>query len=85
LLSELRQQLFRRGLYANSLDELTRTIDDPLSAVAYGWIAARLLMWPSSVDGIVRGTVANYALTAEAAQRIRDIPLEKLEACLGTS
>ncbi len=83
LLSELQQQFFRRGLYENSRDELTRPIDDPLSAVAYAWIATRLLMRPSSVDGMVRRTVANYALTAEAAQRIREIPLEKLKACLG--
>jgi hypothetical protein len=33
---------------------------------------------------MVRRTVANYALTAEAAQRIREIPTQKLEACLGT-
>jgi hypothetical protein len=82
LFSELLQQVLRRGSYENSLDELTRPKDDPLSALAYGWVAARLLTWPSSADGLVRSTVANYALTAEAAQRIRDIPHERLEACL---
>jgi hypothetical protein len=84
LLSELRQQVLRRGFYENSRDELTRPVVDPLSAIAYGWIATRLLMRPASIEGMVRRTVANYALTAEAAQRIREIPLEKLEACLGT-
>jgi hypothetical protein len=82
LLSELRQQFLRRGLYENSRDELTRPKNDPLSAVAFGWIAARLLMRPGSVLGMVRRTVANYALTAEAAQRIRELPLEKLTASL---
>jgi hypothetical protein len=82
LLSELRQQILRRGLYKNSRDELTRPKDDLLSAVAFSWIAARLLIRPSSVRSMVRRTVANYALTAEAAQRIRELPLEKLEACL---
>jgi hypothetical protein len=83
LLSELRQQFLRRGLYENSRDELTRPKNDPLSAVAFGWIAARLLVRPGSVHGMVRRTVANYALTAEAAQRIRELPLEKLTASLG--
>ncbi|HEY3392551.1 MAG TPA: hypothetical protein VGK58_07580 [Lacipirellulaceae bacterium] len=83
LLSELRQQFLRRGLYENSRDELTRPKNDPLSAVAFGWIAARLLMRPGSVHGMVRRTVANYALTAEAAQRIRELPLEKLSGSLG--
>jgi hypothetical protein len=84
LVSDLRQQFLRKGLYENSRDELTRPKDDPLSAVAFAWIAARLLMKPSSVHGMVRRTVANYALTAEAAQRIRDLPLEKLSASLGS-
>jgi hypothetical protein len=83
LLSELRKQIFRRGLYENSRDELTRPKDDPLSALAFGWITARLLMRPASVHGMVRRTVANYALTAEAAQRIRELPLETLTASLG--
>jgi hypothetical protein len=83
LFSELWRQLLRRGLYENSRDELTRPIDDPLSGVAFGWIAARLLLKPSSVHGLVRQTVANYALTAEAAQRIRDLSLETLTASLG--
>ena len=71
-----------KGLYHESLDELTRPRQDPLSAVAFGWIAARLLIRPASVHAMVRRTVANYALTAKAAQRIREIPQEKLLACL---
>jgi hypothetical protein len=82
LLAEMRDQFGGRGLYENSRDELTRPKDDLLSAVAFAWIAARLLVGPSAVHNMVRRTVANYALTAEATQRIRDIPLEKLTACL---
>jgi predicted ATP-grasp superfamily ATP-dependent carboligase len=79
---ELRKQRRGQGLYEGSRDELTRPNQDALSALAFGWIAARLLIRPASAHGLVRRTVANYALTAEAAQRIREIPLEKLLACL---
>jgi len=82
LWEELWRQRRGAGLYENSLDELTRPKEDPLSAVAFAWIAGRLLVRPASVQAMVRSTVANYALTAEAAQRIGEMPLEQLTACL---
>jgi hypothetical protein len=82
LISEMGRQLRGTGLYENSLEEMTRPAADWLSVIPYAWIAGQLLVSPARAAKLVRGTVENYALTAEAAQRIRDIPLADLSACL---
>ena len=82
LLGEMLKQQHRTDIYADSQEELTRVGDDWLSALPYFWVATRLLMQPAAAQKMVRSTVANYALTATAAQRIRDLPLDTLLACL---
>jgi hypothetical protein len=82
LWNELQLQRHRRGIYEDSLDELTRPAEDWLSVVPFQWIGGRLLLNPGAAQRVVRSTVANYALNTEAAQRIRDMPQEKLAACL---
>ncbi len=69
-------------MYEQSREEMTRPGPDWWSAVPYAWIAARLLARPAAANEMVRNTVSNYALSIEAAERIRDLPLEQLNACL---
>lgn len=87
--AELWRELQRRrrgvGIYENSRDELTRPSEDPLSLVPFAWITTRLLIHPASADRVVRGTVAGYALNAEAADRIRGIPQATLASCLNAN
>jgi hypothetical protein len=82
LLDEIEQQLRGKGIYENSREEMTREAEDPLSLIPYLWIAGQLLLSPARAEKIVRATVENYALTAEAAQRIRDMPLVDLVTSL---
>jgi hypothetical protein len=82
LLDEIEQQIRGKGIYENSREEMTREAEDPLSLIPYLWIAGQLLFSPAHAEKIVRATVENYALTAEAAQRIRDMPLSELVASL---
>ena len=46
------------------------------------WVASRLLAWPAAAHQMVHDTVKNYALSVDAATRIREMPQEKLIACL---
>ncbi len=78
---EMLKQQHGADIYENSQDELTRVGDDWLSALPYFWVATRLLAQPAAAQKMVRSTVANYALTATAAQRIRELPSEQLVAC----
>jgi hypothetical protein len=55
-------QLFRRGRYAGSTEELTPSDDGLLSRVPYGGLLLQLLLQPSTADAISRNTVAAYAL-----------------------
>jgi predicted ATP-grasp superfamily ATP-dependent carboligase len=82
LLGEISQQIRGTGLYKDSFEEMTRPKQDVLSLLPYAWVAGQLLASPARAAAIVRNTVDNYALTAEAAQRIREMPLADLVACL---
>ena len=85
LLREVGSQLSGTGIYKNSEEELTRIHEDRWSAFPYVWVALRLLARPAAARKIVGGTVANYALTADGAERIRRMELADLEASLGLS
>ncbi len=62
----------KRGLYHASQDELTRPGEDWPSAIPLATVMLRLLLAPSSAARMVRGTVANYGLTAAGAEKIRE-------------
>ena len=81
LFAEIGRQMRREGLYGRSHDELTRPVEDWLSVLPYVWVAGRLLIRPASAQDMVHRTVQNYALSADAANRIREIPQEQLAAC----
>jgi predicted ATP-grasp superfamily ATP-dependent carboligase len=78
---EMRRQFRSQGLYQTSHEELTRPKVDWLSALPYVWVAGRLLARPASAQKMVHRTVKNYALSADAARLIRDLPQEQLVAC----
>jgi predicted ATP-grasp superfamily ATP-dependent carboligase len=82
LWAEMKQQRRREGLYGRSNDELTRPGDDWKSALPYYWVAGRLLVRPAAAQEMVHRTVKNYALSADAARRIRELPQEALVKCL---
>ncbi len=82
LWQDIGRQRRREGLYATSNEELTRPGVDRLSRLPYIWVAGRLLGSPAAARRMVHDTVKNYALSAEAAQRIRSIPQEELAASL---
>jgi hypothetical protein len=77
----MRRQFRSQGLYQTSHEELTRPKVDWLSALPYVWVAGRLLARPASAQKMVHRTVKNYALSADAARLIRDLPQEQLVAC----
>jgi hypothetical protein len=83
LFNEVKAQRKRIGIYDGSEEELTRIREDRWSAIPYGWVAARLLARPAAAQKMVSKTVSNYALTAEAADRIRSISTEELIGALG--
>jgi hypothetical protein len=82
LLAEMWRQWRHRGIYKNSQEEMTRLRDDWLSLVPFAWVAARLLARPAASAKIVQRTVDNYALSPLAADRISQMPLQQLTACL---
>ena len=79
LLREWRDMLFRRGLYEDSTDELTRPRDDLPSVLPLIWISLQLLIWPRIARRIVRKTVENYSLPESATERIKAISLEEFD------
>jgi predicted ATP-grasp superfamily ATP-dependent carboligase len=82
LLREMWSQWRGTGLYENSREEMTRPAQDLPSVLPYIWVAGQLLASPARAAKIVRGTVDNYALTAEAARHIGEIPVAVLIASL---
>jgi len=82
LCAEIWRQWRRRGMYEHSREEMTRPGPDWWSMLPYAWVATRLLVRPGAAFGMVRETASNYALSIAAAQRICNVPLEQLNACL---
>jgi hypothetical protein len=68
---ELAAATRRRGLYANSEEELTPARGDPVAASATVGLGAALLVWPELWRTLSSGAVSTYALTPEAWQAIR--------------
>lgn len=83
LLKEWRDILGRRGIYADSTDDLTRPRDDFLSLLPLWWISLQLLVWPGIARRIVAKTVENYSLPEEATERIKAIPTNAFDDLFG--
>jgi hypothetical protein len=61
----------RRGLYADSAEELTPARGDPIAGAATVGLGSALLVWPGLWRTLSSGAVSAYALTPEAWQAIR--------------
>jgi len=82
LLRELIRKVFRRGMYHNSTDELTRPGDDLWSVLPAIWICIQLLVLPSRSKAIVQQTIDNYSLPESAVEKLRQLPVEHLQQAL---
>lgn len=76
LLREIVQFRFRRGMYADSQDELTRIGDDYLSVIPMWGVALQLLFSPALSKKIVADTVDNYALPKSATEKMALLEVE---------
>jgi hypothetical protein len=73
LLAELYRAMRKRGIYAESQDELTRLADDPESLIPFLFLVTELLASPQAAISRITRTVANYALSEQAARKIQHL------------
>ncbi|MCS7238210.1 MAG: hypothetical protein NZ899_08075 [Thermoguttaceae bacterium] len=71
--AELFRWLFGLGTYAGGEDEITRMKEDWLSLAPALAMSLQLLLWPKSAQWVVSRTVANYALSTETIDKIRQM------------
>ena len=64
-----------QGFFENSEDTITRPAEDFGSRIPSAAVTALLFMRPSASHWLIRRTLANFTLSAEGAQRIREMPL----------
>lgn len=62
LTSEMLDAVLRRGLYADSGEQLTPALRDPPSLAPAAFVAARLLVSPRRAANIAEQAVANYSI-----------------------
>ena len=72
LAREIWDSCWKAGFYQRSEDTVTRVGDDWLSLFPRLGISLLLLLRPAAANGVVRGTIAKYALPEETARRIRE-------------
>ncbi|WP_442482047.1 hypothetical protein [Aeoliella sp. SH292] len=76
LLREIVKFRLRRGMYADSQDELTRVRDDYLSGIPLWFIAAQLLVSPRISHKIVASTVDNYSMPKSSLEAMDNLDIE---------
>ena len=62
LLGDMRDAIVRRGLYADSTEQLTPVLRDPPSLAPAAFVAARLLASPRQAAGIAGQAVISYSI-----------------------
>lgn len=70
VIAQLAAALARRGPYRGSREVLTPLRSDPVSAVALGFVLARLLVRPAAASRIASHAVAAYSLSPETVAAI---------------
>ena len=70
IVAELARAVLRRGLYAESREELLPARIDYKSLFPLLYVLTRLLVNPKSATMLSAGSVASYSLSAEAARQI---------------
>ena len=79
LLSEAIKMLTGRGQYRDSVPEITRPKQDPLSLIPAIATFAQLLLYPGLGRVIVNGTVDNYSLPQSGVEMIHALSDEQLD------
>jgi predicted ATP-grasp superfamily ATP-dependent carboligase len=74
LLAELGRACLGLRLYADSQEELTRPVEDPLSLAPAAFLCLRLFLNPAAAGALIGRAVDNYALSEAAARAIRRLP-----------
>lgn len=80
VLKEIVNRVRHRDGYRDSQPEMMRLKQDPLSGIPPLAVAVELLLSPKRSHKMVRSTVANYGLNADAVARIASLPVEELSA-----
>jgi predicted ATP-grasp superfamily ATP-dependent carboligase len=80
LFREIVKFRLRRGMYADSQDELTRVRDDYLSGIPLWFIAAQLLVSPRISHKIVASTVDNYSMPKSSLEAMDNLDIEAFRA-----
>lgn len=70
---ELAQMLTGRGIYRQSVPEITRPLADPLSMIPAIATVGQLLVYPALGHTIVNGTVGNYSLPQSGVEKIHHL------------
>jgi hypothetical protein len=70
LLSEIRDAIVKRGLYAGSAEQLTPLLRDPPSFAPAAFVAARLLLTPRGAAAIAGQAVASYSIGPDAVATV---------------
>jgi predicted ATP-grasp superfamily ATP-dependent carboligase len=83
LVQEFVRFRFRRGLYADSQDELTRIRDDYLSIFPLWGVTLQLLASPKLAKKIVADTVENYALPKSATEAMDALDIDSFRKVFG--
>jgi hypothetical protein len=71
-----------RGLYQNSVREITRPAEDPWSVIPALACLIRLLAYPGLGRRIVEKTVRSYSLPQAGVEKIHALSDEQLLQCL---
>jgi predicted ATP-grasp superfamily ATP-dependent carboligase len=67
---EVMRAVIRRGVYANSREELLPIWTDFKSTFPLAYVLARLLLSPASAETLSRGAIESYCLSPDAAREI---------------
>jgi len=73
LVQELHSACFRKGIYADSEDEITPYSLDARSLIPAAFVAAQLLAKPSRAQRITSNTVQNYSLDAQTMRMLENL------------
>ena len=81
ILREACDMVHAKGLYRDSVREITRPAEDPLSVIPAIECLIQLLAWPGLGRSIVEKTVRSYSLPQSGVERIHALSDEQLLRC----
>ena len=76
LISEIKNAILQRNVYAGSFEDLTNIKEDFLSIIPLLIIIVRLLIEPKSASNLSQKAILNYSLTADTVKIIERLVIE---------